>query len=478
MSDTAVRTPAGPIPTQTPNHIRYLPLRIIQRKTKRSRAAHGRLRSVPLPVWMLATCILVVEPGLGQAVPEAPRDSDATEVVQSVPDSLLAGRLRTIFSNVDEFGDVTVAVTEGVVRLGGSVGQPEMRRRAEELASSLVGVVYVVNDVEASMDVETRLSPAVAKIQEFWDGFVSQLPVIAVALLVILTFALVSVVIGRWRRPARWTGINPLMWGFLSRLFRTILVLIGLVLAFDILGIASLMGAVLGAAGIIGLALGFAFQDIVENYLAGMLLSLRRPFSVNDLVRIGEFEGRIVRLTSRELVLLTLEGNHVRLPNAHVFKNPLTNFTINPTRLFSFDVAISLEEDPQEAISVGVDALDIMIGVMREPPPFGRVMQILETSLIVRYHGWVNQLDADFYKVRSEAIRIVKAALDDASIELPAPTYRVHMETTPKKAPRVAPGTREQTAGRDRSVDVRPDGRLEAQVREELDRSDDENLLK
>lgn len=199
---------------------------------------------------------------------------------------------------------------------------------------------------------------------------------------------------------------------------------------------------------------------------------------MNDLVRIGEFEGRIVRLTSRELVLLTLEGNHVRLPNAHVFKNPLTNFTINPTRLFSFDVAISLEEDPQEAISVGVDALDVMIGVMREPPPFGRVMQILETSLIVRYHGWVNQLDADFYKVRSEAIRIVKAALDDASIELPAPTYRVHMETTPKKAPRVAPGTREQTAGRDRSVDVRPDGRLEAQVREELDRSDDENLLK
>jgi small conductance mechanosensitive channel len=265
-------------------------------------------------------------------------DTAAAEQPQAVytsPDSVLAARLDAVYGSFEEFDGVTFSVTEGVVRLAGTVDNPDVRRRLEELTNEIQGVVYVVSEVETATDVETRLTPAVAQVQEYWDAFVAQLPVLAVALLVVLLFWGASFMLGRWRRPAAWTGINPLLWSFISRLVRGLMVAVGLLLAFDILGITSLMGAVLGTAGIVGLAIGFAFKDIVENYLAGMLLSLRRPFSVNDLVRVGDFEGRIVRLTSRELVLLTVEGNHVRLPNAHVFKTPLTNFTINPRRLFS-----------------------------------------------------------------------------------------------------------------------------------------------
>lgn len=424
-----------------------------------------------------AAFVLGARPAAAQAIPDQPLEEESAEVIPAVPDTLLSRRLRSIFANIEEFSDVTVAVNEGVVRLDGSVGQPDERRGAEELAAGIEGVVYVINNVEAATDVETRLSPAVVKIQEFWDGLVAQLPLIAVALIVVLIFSLVSILIGRWRRPAGWTGINPLVWGFVSRLVRTIIVLMGLVLAFDILGITSLMGAVLGAAGIIGLALGFAFQDIVENYLAGMLLSLRRPFTVNDLVRIGEHEGRIVRLTSRELVMLTFEGNHVRLPNAHVFKNPLTNFSMNPPRLFSFDIAISLEEDVKSALSAGVEALNGLTGVMTDPPPFGRVMDITETASLLRFFGWVDQREADFYKVRSEGIRIVKSALENADISLPAPTYHVLMRRPDEEAEMPRIPSRQRRPIDDTAVDVRPDGKLEAQVREDLNRSDDENLL-
>lgn len=428
------------------------------------------MRTVFLAMMLAAAWTI---PAVAQGMLEVPALEDTT-TVPLVPDSLLAERLRTIFENVEDFSDITVSVTAGVVKMGGTVGQPDARRRAEEVADRLEGVVYVVNNVEASTDVETRVAPAVVKIRQYWDGFVSQLPVVAVALLVVLLFGLASLMIGRFKRPAKWTGINPLVWGFVSRLIRGILVALGLLLAFDVLGITSLMGAVLGTAGIVGLALGFAFQDIVENYLAGMLLSLRRPFSVNDLVRVGEYEGHVVRLTSREVVLLTMQGNHVRLPNAHVFKNPLTNFTINPRRLFSIDVGIGVDEDLNAAMAIGVETLAAMNGVMEDPPPFARVQELGESSVIVRYHGWVDQRKADFLKARSEAVRLLKAALDEAGIDLPEPIYRVITQAAPE---RTAPSAGRSPRAEAASIDLRPDRKLDEQVREDLERSDDENLL-
>ena len=422
---------------------------------------------------LVVTLVALSAPSAGAQALFEPAEGDTT-AVEAVPDTLLAARLETIFSNIDEFAEVTVSVTEGVVRLGGAVDQPEGRRSVEALARRIPGVVYVVNNVEAATDVETRVTPAVDRIRERWDTFVSQLPVLAIALIIVLLFAAASVLIGRWKTPALWMGINPLAWGFLSRLVRAILVAIGLVLAFDILGIGSLVGAVLGTAGIVGIAIGFAFQDIVENYLAGMLLSIRRPFSVNDLVRVGEFEGRIIRMTSRELVLMTLEGNHVRLPNAHIFKSPFTNFSVNPRRMFWIEIGIGVNEDLKRAMTIGVERLRTLPGVIDDPAPFARVQELGESSVVVRYHGWVNQHDADFLKVRSEAIRLLKAALDEGGVELPEPIYRVITQTKDEREPSKKPP---KSVEDPTTEDVRPDGKLEEQVREDLARSDDENLL-
>src|SRR5690606_6551142 len=92
------------------------------------------------------------------------------------------------------------------------------------------------------------------------------------------------------------------------------------VLALDLVGWTAAAGAVLGSAGVVGLVLGFAFKDIAENYIAGVLLSLRRPFAPGDHVRIDAHEGKIVALTSRATMMMTLDGNELRLPNALVFK--------------------------------------------------------------------------------------------------------------------------------------------------------------
>ena len=107
-------------------------------------------------------------------------------------------------------------------------------------------------------------------------------------------------------------------------------ILFGIVIGLNMLGAGALLGAVLGGAGVVGLALGFAMKDTIENYVSSLMLSLRQPFRANDKVKIDDYEGRVLRLTTRATILLTPEGNHLRLSNSTVFKAVIVNYTAQP----------------------------------------------------------------------------------------------------------------------------------------------------
>jgi small conductance mechanosensitive channel len=115
---------------------------------------------------------------------------------------------------------------------------------------------------------------------------------------------------------------------------------LGVVLALDLLNLTALLGTILGAAGIIGLAIGFAVRDTVENFIASIMLSIRQPFRPKDLVEIEGELGHVIRLTSRATILLSLDGNHIRLPNATVFKAKIINYSRNDERRFTFALGI------------------------------------------------------------------------------------------------------------------------------------------
>jgi len=405
-----------------------------------------------------------------------PSPADTTETAPPSTDAALETRLRGIYDQVEAFQDIKVRVRAGVVHLSGTVVQAQQATEAAELARQMEGVVYVTNEIAAETDLADRVTPALSRLQSYGTAAVEFLPVGLITLLVVLVTLGIGRWIGRWDVPQK-TQLSPMAWGLVRRVIQFVVGVVGLIITFDLLGVTSLVGALLGTAGIAGLAIGFAFQDIMENYLAGILLSLRQPFRVNDVVSITDYEGRVVRLTAREVVLLTFDGNHVRLPNATVFKNVLVNYTLNAQRLFYFDVGVGSEENLAEAQRVGVDTLDAMNGVLPEPPPFARVRELGDSSVLLRFHGWVNQDETDFHKVQSEAIRLVKQAFDEADVEMPEPTYRLQLYQAgeaPPHAPKRPEGTLAEQA---RSIDVQADGRLEAQVEEELRSSDEPNLL-
>ena len=152
------------------------------------------------------------------------------------------------------------------------------------------------------------------------------------------------------------------------------------------------------------LVLGFAFKDIAENYVAGILLSLRQPFSPGDHVVIDGNEGKVVALLSRTTMLMTMDGNELRLPNALVFKAILLNYSRNPKRRFDFSITIDSGSSISESQVLAMEQVGGVEGVLQDPGPSWTVQEFGPTGIVLRFFGWVNQLDSDLGKVSSEAI--------------------------------------------------------------------------
>lgn len=333
-----------------------------------------------------------------------------------------------------------------------------------------------------SQTTEQRLDEVGGRLQEQLDGFVELLPVLGIALLIVVAFALLAWAVGRARTLRLFPKLNSFLGAMLLRFAQFILVVLGLVIALELLDATALVGAVVGTAGLAGLAIGFAFKDIAENYLAGIILSLRQPFAKNDLVAVGGHEGKVVRLTGRETMLMTLDGNHVQIPNALVVREPMVNYTRNPRRRFTVDVDVAAETDLSAALDTGVDVLTAMNGIIDDPAPSALIVGFGSGTTALRFFGWVNQRDADFGRVRSEAMRLLKEGLEASGVELPSPEYRVSLgqpvATEPGDRP-VRP-SRTEAEGTDVAAgqrDVTVDRTLDEQIEEERRKDDAEDLL-
>ena len=423
-----------------------------------------------------------------QETPTTPKEP--TVSVNGPSDEAIAQRLREVYATIPGLEEVQVSVEGGVVQLSGTTRNAADRESAASLAERLEGVFYVVDNLEQETNLRKTLAPALTRIRSYLTDLVAYSPLLIVALLIVLLFILLARLISNWNAPFNRLGVNPLLQNLIKQLVRTVVILIGLLVALDILGATAVVTAVLGTAGVAGVAIGFAFRDIVENYLAGILMSIRQPFAVNDLIKLEDYEGKVVRLTSRDMVLMTLDGNHVRIPNATIFNGVITNYTRNPRRQFNFTVGVDVEEDLSYVQELGIEALRVMTGVMNDPTPFARVEELGDFNVIVKFFGWVDQRHADYYKVRSEAVRLVKAALDEADVLMPEPITNVRLQRVPdfksleeaaspdaEKRSTSKPEPRSlEVVKQGAQADVSVDTQLDAQIEEEL-RSDEPNLL-
>ena len=227
------------------------------------------------------------------------------------------------------------------------------------------------------------------------------------------------------KRP--WNRLAPN--AFIADIYRQIIRLAfmvgGVVVALDILGATALLSTILGAAGIIGLAIGFAVRDTVENFIASVMLSIRQPFRPNDTVEIEGDMGKVIRLTSRATILLSFDGNHIRIPNATVFKSRIVNYSRNDERRFVIDLGVAYDTDLSVAQDLALQTVTSLPFVIGEPAPAVWIEELGDSAVIIKVAGWIQQHETSYLKARSEAWRLCMTAFDHAGIVMPETTLRV-----------------------------------------------------
>ena len=397
----------------------------------------------------------------------------ATET--AVDDARVAQRIRTIFAEIPGLRSVGVRVSSGVVTLSGKVADQAAIDQAAAIAGRLTGVVTVQNRLERDLEVENNLNPALSdvsgKIAELWRA----LPLIGVALLAAILIGMSGYAIAA--RKKLWSRLapNPFLAELIATAIRFVFVVGGIVLALEIVGATALLGAVLGGAGVIGIALGFAVRDSIDNYVSSLMLSVRQPFRANDSVRIDDHEGTVVRLTSRATILITGDGNHLRIPNSTVFKAVILNFTANPQRKFSFDYPLAQDADPCRARGVGLEVLRDLDYVLTKPEPSAELVDMAGSTQVLRFGAWVDQKQTDFGKARTNAMEQVRHALRQAEFPAALPGSRVRLD---RKGGEMTSETGQALPPASPSVDVAPERHITQMAeRERAGKDDGQDLL-
>lgn len=399
----------------------------------------------------------------------------------------IAGRIRSIFSQIAALKTVEVRVSAGVVTLSGTVPSAEDVKRAEAIAGRVMGVVTVQNDVTRDLKVKTNLAPALGQFGQDFHGLVQALPLLGVALAIGLFVGFLGYLLASMDRLWRWLMPNPFLAELAASFIRFLFIVLGLIAILEVLGATALLGGVLGGAGVIGIALGFAVRDTVDNYVSSIMLSLRQPFRANDHVVIDGNEGRVVRLTSRATVLMTLDGNHLRIPNSIVYKSVILNYTRNSERRFVFDLGVDADDDPIAGMEVGLAAVNALKFVLDTPKATAVIRDVGDSNILLRFFGWVDQADTDFLKGRSLAINAAAHALTNSGFALPEPIYRLRFDEgapLPLKgivsspAKKLAPDKPAPAAvDAEADTDTSPDTHVERMVVEERAESGAEDLL-
>lgn len=394
-------------------------------------------------------------------------------------DKQIKKRLEQIYSELEGLNDLQVAVASSVVTLTGTVDSKAAEQKALDFARNVQGVIDVKNQLTTTHDLKKRLDTVQSKFKTSVEQLLVESPLYLLALLTFCLFWFIGSWLGQRQQLYRKIAVNYFIADLLGKFVHLVCTLLGIVLALSLLDATALLGTILGAAGILGLAISFAVRDTVENFIASLLLSIRNPFEVNDAVDIDGFQGSVVRLTSRATILMSFDGNHVRIPNSTVFKAVITNYTRHPNRRFEFDLGIGYSEDLSRAQELILNALENMQGILAEPKPQVIVQEIGDSNVVLRIYAWLDQTEYGFLKVRSEAIKRVKACVDQANISVPRPIYDLNMlkPSAASDQAQVSSVAGESGATRDEVADVSADHELQEQIREDNLKYGDENLL-
>ncbi len=273
------------------------------------------------------------------------------------------------------------------------------------------------------MDINEAYKLIMEKLTEWMQGFVKMLPNILLAAVVLviglfLAKRIKKIAAKLIARVSTNTTLNNLFTSIIYIFF------IGIAL-FSVLSILQLdkaVTSVLAGAGIAGLALALAFQDIAGNFISGVFISFRRPLHIGDIVKIKDYMGKVEEINLRDTTIRTFQGEMVIIPNKDVFQNPIENYSLLGKRRFDLTIGVSYGEDLSKVKEVTLNAVKGLEGLSQEDETTMFYQEFGDSSINFVIRLWVNSTDQPIYlQVGSEAIMQIKKAYDDNNIMIPFP---------------------------------------------------------
>ncbi|HBC04190.1 MAG TPA: mechanosensitive ion channel family protein [Aequorivita sp.] len=275
-------------------------------------------------------------------------------------------------------------------------------------------------------------------LHNYYEEFLKILPRIALGVLVVILGVLLAQLLTNfYKRRFQQKSEDPLMSRFLAQAVKIILIIISIMLALQVAGLDGIATGLLTAVGGGAIILGFAFQDIGKNFLAGIILAFNRPFNINDTIKVDDIFGRVKELSFRYSHIKTFDGRDIYIPNSDVLTKPVENYTADGFFRVDFTVGIGYEDNIEAAKRVIQQVLDKNKEIIRDETHENFVIEdeLAASTVNLKVFFWVDTVD---YRrasrvLRGLIIKEVKEALANADFNLPSDVVELKLyKNTPE----------------------------------------------
>ncbi|EDX86302.1 transporter, MscS family [Synechococcus sp. PCC 7335] len=276
------------------------------------------------------------------------------------------------------------------------------------------------------MENSISLSAATEKLSSMIQGAIALLPNIVIGIVIFILFWILGRFVRSFiRRQTKHRDTRNVGLVF-GRLIQGGLVILGFLIAATIIFPSFNPADALAALGIGGVAIGFAFKDILQNFLAGILILLTEPFKLNDQIIFNGYEGTVEHIQTRATTIRTYDGRRVVIPNAELFTNAVIVNTAYDRRRLEYDIGIGYGDDIAQAKKIILRTLSSRNEVIKDPAPEALVVALADSTINIRARWWIEPpRQADMVASRDWVLENVCNELVAAGIDLPFPTQQV-----------------------------------------------------
>lgn len=274
-----------------------------------------------------------------------------------------------------------------------------------------------------SIKIEKTYTLLIEKLLGWWEAIVLMLPNVVVAFLVMGLFILLAKFGKRLmdKLSNRFTN-REMLNGLISQSVYLVIICVGIFLALEILKLDKAVTSLLAGAGIVGLALSFAFQDTASNFVAGVFLVIRKPLKIGDVIKSNDTMGVVHQMNLRNTVVSSFQGQLIYVPNKNIYQETLINYSSVGNRRVDLEVGVSYSDDLEKVEKIVIEVI-LSLDFVKEKENVRVYYDKFDSSSInFILMFWVDYLkETDYLMARSEAIKSIKKAFDKNGITIPFP---------------------------------------------------------